>query len=797
MNISRRWLAAFLPSSALPEDGALAAFLTGRGLEIESCTAFASCGLVAGKIAATEAHPRAKKLRICQVLAGGAPLSIVCGAENVAAGQTVVVAPPGANVGGQQIAQRDFQGVNSAGMLCSALEIGVGADGDGIMILADGEAVPGESLDDYLHLPDTVFDAGITPNRGDWLSHLGVAREVAAAAGLPLPAPPPGDKPALNDIFPATILAKDACPYYGGIVIRGAEAGRPSPWWIRALLERCGVRPINASVDITNYVMLATGQPLHAFDLDKLKGGITVRMANKNEEIALLNGDIARCDSDTLLICDENGGVAMGGVMGGMESAVSDATTNIFLEGAFFAPSVVRGRALRHNLNSEAAYRFERGVDPLLPPHALEYAAKLITQVCGGNAGPLNFAGAPPPPPPPIRAKTTQITGLIGIPDWDTPGIAGLLTAAGIAADTAADEITVSPPSWRFDLETPADLAEEAVRACGYDNLPELPPPGGINIAANPPLPFSAENARRRMASLGFSETITYAFVPPQWEEKLSAGRGAPVALKNPINSEMSVMRTTLLGGLIDRALFNLNRKCERVRLFEIGRCFVFAEKNAPWEDEQPLFIAAVAAGNAAPAQWGEKTRECDFFDIKGDIERFLRPAGEVLFCDSAPRPAFYHPHKSVNIVVCANGEKTTIGAAGILHPETAAAFGLHRPPPVFELRLQSLSAIRRLPQAQPVSRFPLVRRDLSVIADAPAKSVLKCIRAVAHDGMHCAAVLFDLYENDNIGDGHKKCYGIRLTMQGIEKNLTNEDIRRTLDATVAALAAAGMTLRQ
>ena len=336
-----------------------------------------------------------------------------------------------------------------------------------------------------------------------------------------MPAPPPGDKPALNDIFPATILAKDACPYYGGIVIRGAEAGRPSPWWIRALLERCGVRPINASVDITNYVMLATGQPLHAFDLDKLKGGITVRMANKNEEIALLNGDIARCDSDTLLICDENGGVAMGGVMGGMESAVSDATTNIFLEGAFFAPSVVRGRALRHNLNSEAAYRFERGVDPLLPPHALEYAAKLITQVCGGNAGPLNFAGAPPPPPPPIRAKTTQITGLIGIPDWDTPGIAGLLTAAGIAADTAADEITVSPPSWRFDLETPADLAEEAVRACGYDNLPELPPPGGINIAANPAVAIFGGKCAAANGVFGFFGNDYLRFRPAAMGRKI------------------------------------------------------------------------------------------------------------------------------------------------------------------------------------------------------------------------------------------------------------------------------------
>ncbi|MGI9297429.1 MAG: phenylalanine--tRNA ligase subunit beta [Gammaproteobacteria bacterium] len=798
MNISRRWLAEFLPPSALPDDDALAALLTGRGLEIESRRVLASRGLIAGKITSAEKHPDAAKLHICRVdIGGGAPSVIVCGAANVAAGLSVVVAPPGANVGGRTMQKRAFRGVESAGMICSAAEIGIGG-GDGVMILADGEAKPGQSLDEYLHLPDTVLDAGITPNRGDCLSHLGIAREIAAAAGESLPSPPTGGGAALDEIFAVEIAAPDACPYYGCVVVRGADVSRPSPWPMRALLERCGVRPISAAVDITNYVMLATGQPLHAFDLDKLSGGIRVRMAKDGEELVLLNGDAVRCEADTPLICDgRDRGVAMAGVMGGMDSAVGAATENILLEGAFFSPAAVRGKTVRHRLTSEAAHRFERGVDPLLPPRALSFAAKLLAEICGGKAGPVHSAGAPPPSAPPMRAAAADIRGRIGIAEWDAAEIARLLNAAGVPAEAGRDEeIVARPPSWRFDLESSADLAEEAIRARGYDALPEIPPPGGINIAACPPLPFSPANARRRLASLGFSEVITYAFVPPRWEEKLQSGRGAPVVLRNPIHREMSVMRTTLLGGLIDRALFNLNHRQNRMRLFEIGRCFVAGKEDAPWDETQPLFVAGLAAGDSVPAQWGERARECDFFDMKGGVEMFLRPAEEAIFCDDAPRPAFLHPRQSANIVVTFGGAARTVGAVGILHPQIAAAFGFRRPPPVFEICLRHLAETRRVPKASPVSRFPPARRDLSVVADAPARAVLECVRAAAPDDMHCAAALFDLYENANIGDG-KKCYGVRLSMQGIDKNLTEDDIRRVLDATVAALSAAGMELRR
>ena len=351
-------------------------------------------------------------------------------------------------------------------------------------------------------------------------------------------------------------------------------------------------------------------------------------------------------------------------------------------------------------------------------------------------------------------------------------------------------------------MESSADLAEEAIRARGYDALPEIPPPGGINISANPPTPFSPDNARRRLAALGFSEIVSYAFVPPQREEKLQSGRGAPMQICNPLNSEMSAMRTTLLGGLIDRALFNLHHRQSRMRLFEIGRCFINSsaaaenDDDSPWTETQPLFVAGLAAGESSPAQWGETERECDFFDIKGAVEMFLRPLAESFFCDAEPRPLFLHPRRSANIVARIGGDLRTIGAAGILHPLLAAEFGFRRPPPVFEIRLQDLSDIRRVPQAAAVSRFPPARRDLSVVADDSAGAVLACVRAAMPDDMHCAAALFDLYENDNIACG-KKCYGVRLTMQGIDKNLTEDDIRRVLDAAVTALAAAGMELRR
>lgn len=829
MIISRRWLLDFLPSAAVPaDDEEFAALLTARGVEVESCRVLNCRGLVAGEVLATSLHPSSdKQLQVCKVRlnasSGNCECQIICGAPNVAAGQLVVVAPPGAVVGGHTIQAREFRGVTSEGMICSSAEIGIGGDADGIMVLQQGEVEVGESLDEYLQLPDAVFDAGITPNRGDCLSHLGIAREIAAAADIALPdAQTHKYKADAKQTFPVEIVSPDACPCYGSVVVRGVDASKPSPWRIRARLERCGVRAISAAVDITNYVMLETGQALHAFDLNKLSGGIRVRMAKEGEEVMLLNGQTVHCDADTLVIADHKQAVALAGVMGGMDSSVTDATTDILLEGAFFAPSCVRGKTSRYGLNSEAAFRFERGCDPQMPPQALAMAAKLLTDICGGSAGPVTVTGSPPPAAAPIKATGEQIRGILGVEELNTPTAAKLLNASGIETKVSKDQLTSQPPSWRFDLELAADLAEEVIRGWGYDNLPETPPPGGINIAPMPPRPFAPEHARRRLSALGFNETVTFAFVPPQWEDILQSGRGKPLQIQNPINREMSVMRTTLLGGLIDRALFNLNHKQNRMRLFEIGRCFNVdavrggfkassassgagsaaggaqspdgEESNFAWTDEQPLYAAGIALGAVVPAQWGAETRECDFFDMKGWLEMFLQPAGGVEFSTADPRPAFLHPQQSANVTVGADG--VLIGALGVLHPQVAAHFGFRRPPVVFELKLQELSDMRRLTRAADISRFPPSFRDLSVVSSAAAGEVLQIAKEAAPDNMYFAAALFDLYRDDKMTGG-KTCYGIRLTMQGIDRNLTEEDIRRALDGVCAALQSSGMELRK
>ena len=788
MKFSRRWLLDFLPPERLPDDESLSALLTARGIEIESLESLSSRGLVAGKVCSVRAHSNADKLRVCEVDTG-AKTNIVCGAPNVAEGQHVVVAPPGAVVGGGVMKSREIRGELSAGMICSAAEIGAGGDGEGIMVLP--EIKPGTSLDDKLYLPDTVFDAGITPNRGDCLSHLGIAREVSAAAGACLSLPEAPHTAEIDDVFPVMIedAAMSACPYYACVVIRGVHADRPAPWPVRSLLSRCGLRPISAVVDITNYVMLSLGQPLHAFDLDKLHEGICVRMAKSDEEIELLNGETIKCLEDTVIIADHKKGAAVGGVMGGMESSVSAKTTNILLEGAFFSPTSIRGKTTRHGIPSDAAFRFERGVDAMLPPRALSLAAKMIVDTCGGKAGAINAAGKPPAVGAPVNTSGEYVRALIGAEDLTADNTAEMLSAMGIKTETDGDNICAHPPSWRFDLERPADLAEEAVRAWGYDKLPETTPPGGVNIAPMPPRPFSPGRARQRLSAMGFAEVITYAFVPPQWESALNTERGEPVGLQNPINKDMSVMRTTLLGGLIDRALFNLNHRVEDLRLFEIGRCFFAGGEESPdWQKYQPLHAAGIVVGGASPVQWGTPSRDADFFDVKGCLEEFLRPADGVLFDGQSPRAAFLHPQQSANIMV--GGELT--GVAGVLHPRISAEFGFRRPPLVFELFLGKLADMRRLPQAAAVSRFPQVRRDLSVIANERAETVLSRVRG-AFDG---EAALFDVYEGGNIPPG-KKCYGIRLTMQGRDKNLTDDDIRKMLSEVVKALADAGMTLRQ
>ncbi|MDM5147504.1 phenylalanine--tRNA ligase subunit beta [Candidatus Persebacteraceae bacterium Df01] len=794
MKISRHWLQTFC-TGPLPANAELAACLTNRGFEVDLYEPAAIAdGLYAGRILEIAPHPNADNLNCCKVDVGDSkPLDIVCGAPNVATEVVVVVAKPGARIGNTILQKRDVRGVESNGMLCSAKELGVGIDGDGILLLDSEEIAVGELLNEYLHLSDTIFDISITPNRGDCLSHLGMVREVVAVANLP---PPTIDNPHHADIDDTVAVridggASEACPYYGCIVIRNVDARRPSPWWLRTLLERCGLRSISAAVDVTNYVMLALGQPLHAFDLDKIANSIRVRFADDDEKLTLLDGTKACCNTDTLLVADEQQGLALGGIMGGMSSMVSDTTTNILLEGAFFSPQVVRGRTRQYGINSEAAFRFERGVDRHIAPQGLALGARLIKQICGGQAGPLQSSGAGSTLVSNIVVSGAHIRSLIGVPDIDTTTAADYLSALSIPVNVNGDILTVSPPSWRFDLERDVDVVEEVARSWGYDKLPETTSTGNSKMLPQPPQPYTSTKMRRRLASLGFSEAITYAFVPLHWEKLL--GQATPVQLQNPISEDMSVMRTTLLGGLLDRALFNQRRQRERLRLFEIGRCF-FSNENDDWTHQQPLMLAGVVVGNMQAPQWAEKARAADFFDIKGWLEFLLRDCPGVRF-EADRTHTTLHPYQAVRITADINDTTVVIGTAGVLHPAITAELGFTEAPLVFELSLQALNNIRQLPQAVAVSPLPLVRRDLSVTAAAnlTAAQLLECIHKEATKLPIINISLFDCYESDNI----KKCYGVRLHMQGTNANLTDNDINLALEKVVNALEKTGFSLRQ
>lgn len=825
MKISRLFCQRFLPQE-IPAAPALAAALTARGLEVEAVTPAAVAGnIIAGEITACAPHPNADRLQLCTVNIGGGgsgggsgdggePLTLVCGAPNARVGLRVAVAVAGrATLGGKTMKARAIRNVDSAGMICSASELGIGEEQGGVLELSPHEGAPGDLLDDILMLNDDILEINITPNRGDCFSHLGIAREVAAALGCALKLPVPPELAAESDSseeFPVSIdaAARAACPYYGCVVMRDVACDRPLPWRWRTLLERCGGRPVSAVVDITNYIMLAYGQPLHAFDLDKIApGGIHVRFAREGEALPLLDGSEATCRADTLLIAAADGApLALGGVMGGAESAISAATKNVLLEGAHFAPDVVAGRTRQFKINSEAAFRFERGVDPHLPPLALAQAAAQVRQICGGTVGKLvGSCGAPPPPAPPIAFPAARIGRLLGV---QVPVDAAVEALNGIAVPTqplqGGERIEVQPPSWRFDLKIPEDVIEEVVRLHGYDNLPETLPLGMRDLRDTPPT--LAAQARRFFAARGFYEIITYAFVAPMWEQALSTVAAQPLA--NPMSEEMSVMRTTLWGGLLDRARFNLSHRQERICLFEVGRCFLPAATEAGGAGagegalpHQPMMVGGLLHGQHLPTQWSAAGRQVDFYDMKGVVEEFLQPhcrpdAVEFKPVEAAAQPGL-HPGKAATLLL----DGAPLGVLGELHPQNPLGEDFKTPPLLFALDLEVLAAHQaRQAQAQgaqegsgggrvtftQISRLPPLWRDLALIADAelPVGELLAAARAVAPACVQ-EVRLFDFFSGgDAPGErlpADKKSCGLRFLLQGRDATLTGEEIEQAM----------------
>ena len=762
MKFSENWLRSLVPVSMTTAE--LSHQLTMAGLEVESMdpVAPAFSGVVIGHVLSVEKHPGADRLNLCQVDVGEAqPLQIVCGAKNVAVGVKVPCARVGAVLPKMNIGQAKVRGVESFGMLCSQAELGLAEESDGLWLLPS-DAPVGENIRVWAALDDNCLTLKLTPNRADCLSLNGLAREVAALTGsswaMPQYAP---IEPAHDTVRAVKLTAADGCPRYSGRVIRGINPRAATPEWMKQRLERSGVRSISAVVDITNYVLLEMGQPLHAFDLAKISGDIEVRWAGENEEIELLNGMNAKLQPDMLVIADSNRALALAGIMGGMFSAVGDDTADIFLESAFFMPDAIMGKGRRLNLTSDSSHRYERGVDFAMTRNAMERATGLILEIAGGTAGPVVEQLGTLPQRNPVNLRVARAARVLGIP-LDLARVKSLLQRQQFAFAEQDGGLLVTPPSWRFDLEIEVDFIEEIARMHGYDSIPAPQPRAGLRMLPQPEalLPFA--ELKQRLAGRDYQEVVTFSFVDEAWETGLMANR-APVRLANPIASNMSVMRSGLWGSMLETLQTNLKRQQDRVRIFELGRCFA---KNA--EDfAQSLRLGGLAYGLALPEQWGEAKRAVDFFDVKADIATLLGSGVEYV---AAQHPAL-HPGQSARIV--RQGQE--IGWLGVLHPQWRQQYGLPTAPVLFELDAAMLSQ-SALPAYREISRLPQVRRDIAVLVgqDVEVAQMLAAMQSVAEDFVVDLTV-FDIYRGKGI-DSDKKSVAIRVLMQDTQKTLSDEE---------------------
>ena len=781
MKFPENWLREFVDPDVGRDE--LCRRLTMAGLEVEGVEPLGAGldGVVVAEILACEPHPNADKLRVCRVASGAVePLQIVCGAPNVRVGLKAPLALVGALINGVQIKKAALRGVESAGMLCSAKELGLDTDASGLLELP-ADAPVGQPLATYLGLPDASIELKLTPNRPDCLGLHGLAHDVAALFGAPL-------KETDRDPVAASIATQrevrlDAgadCPRYLGRVIEGVNAAAKSPFWMAERLRRSGVRPISAVVDVTQYVMLELGQPLHAFDNDILAGTIKVRRARAGETLTLLDGNLATLDPDCLVIADAQRPLALAGIMGGHDSRVTDVTRNVFLESAHFAPAAIMGRARKFGLHTDASHRFERGVDPQLPRRALERATALLISIAGGKPGPVVEAVLPEHLPKPVlvRLRRERLARVLGMRVADSE-IERILRALGVQVDTQADGWQALPPSWRFDIAIEEDLIEEIVRVYGYERVPTHPPSGQLRLSLPPEAELAPARLLAQMAAHGYREAICYSFVDCQLLQHWSLDAGA-VALANPLSADLGVMRTALLPGLVEALKRNLNRQQERVRLFETG--LVFATVNN--ELRQVPRLAAVACGRATPESWMGDKRAVDFYDIKATVQTLLELGGTHGRVEFGPtlRP-WLHPGRSAEIV--RNG--ASIGVTGELHPRLLKALGLDTDVQVFELEMAAVIT-GRVPIAREISRFPSLRRDIAIVVpEAIAYAQVEAILQSALGRSVTELRIFDRYNGPNLGSGVKSL-AIGLILQDESRTLTDADADACMVKAIAAL---------
>ena len=803
MQFSESWLRTFCnPAISTVE---LAETLTMAGLEVEELQPVAPpfTHIVVGEIKEAVQHPNADRLRVCKVDVGQAQLlDIVCGAPNARVGIRVPCAmvgaelPPGEDGKPFLIKVGKLRGVESQGMLCSARELKLSDDAGGLLELPLGAPL-GQNIRQYLDLDDTLFTLKLTPNLAHCLSVYGVAREVSALTGSALVSPTFAAVPVTNqDKLTVKISASDLCGRFSGRVVRNVNTKAATPQWMVDRLARCGQRSVTALVDISNYVMFELGRPSHIFDLEKIKGSLDVRWAKAGETLKLLNGNIVTVDEKVGVIADDVQVESLAGIMGGDATAVSDDTQHVYVEAAFWWPKSIAGRSRRFNFSTDAGHRFERGVDPRLTVEHIERITQLIIDICGTPAttcGPVDDQQPNVPKPAPVTLRIARASKIIGM-ELTQAQCADALQRLGLPVAQGDGVVTVQPPSYRFDLQIEEDLIEEVARMVGYNNLPHTPPQAPITAKICPEAQRSPFAVRRALAALGYQETINFSFVEERWEHEL-AGNSNPIKLLNPIASQMSVMRSSLLGSLLQVLQFNQARKAPRVRVFELGRVFLrdASVKSTDTTVEgvhQPMRIAGLACGSADDLQWGRKEQGVDFFDVKGDVESLLAPL-QVEFAPGTH--SAMHPGRCAQVLL----DGKVIGHVGELHPRWRQSYDLAQAPVVFELELEPVLQ-RPVPIFKSVARFQAVQRDVAVVVtDKVSHSALmKAIWAAPTEGMLKDAKLFDVYRSklDNtvppVDGAADRSLAVRLTLNGDDATLTEAQIESVVKAVVSQLMA-------
>lgn len=796
MKFSEQWLREWVNPAISTDE--LSAQLTMAGLEVDGIEGVAGqfSGVVVGEVVSKEQHPDADKLSLCQVTDGTEIFQVVCGAPNVRTGMKIPFAKVGAVLPGDfKIKKAKLRGVESFGMLCAETELQIGEDSAGLMELA-ADAPVGTDLRKYLNLDDQVIEVDLTPNRADCLGMAGLAREVAVLNKLSVNAPVIETVAAtITDKPQVEVIAKDACPRYLGRIVKGVNVKAATPLWMVEKLRRGGIRSIDPVVDITNYVLLELGQPMHAFDLANIDGGIRVRMAEEGEKLTLLDEQEVTLKANTVVIADHSKALALGGIMGGEHSGVTADTQDLLLEAAFFAPLAIANRARQYGLHTDSSHRFERGVDFKLQAKAMERATALIIEVCGGQAGEITEVVCEEnlPEKASVHLRASRLERMLGV-HIDGKEVEEILTRLGLAVETTAEGWQVSVPSYRFDISIEPDLIEEVARIYGYDRLPTRTPSAAVPLAQIPENRLAVQELRRALVARGYHEAITYSFVSPEIQKKLDPEH-SPIALLNPISNEMSVMRTDLFAGLVQATSYNLKRQQSRVRFFETGLRFI---PQADGSLEQTPTLALSITGERFEQSWSDSSTEVDFFDLKGDVESLLARTGKLdsYRFVSASHPAL-HPGQTAQIEKQdQQGQWQVVGIMGTLHPNLQKPLGLKQPVYLAQLCLNEVQDVQ-VPRFNELSKFPEMRRDVALLVnkETPVDEILSSIRSKAGEFLTKLNV-FDVYVGKGI-DLERKSLALGLTWQHPSRTLTDDEINNNLSSVLAYLEESlGATLR-